>query len=234
MVYVTGDTHADKSRFSKSNLKDLQPGDTLIVCGDFGFVWEATKKEKDFLKWLGTRKFNVCFIDGPHDNFEKIYTCKKTVFKGGLVHRIYGNLFHMCRGQIFNIDGYKIFTFGGGESQDRNIGSDSNIWFKEELPTPNEMKVGVEALSEAGLEVDYILTHEPPATLKKAIQLRSGKNEYVNKLNGYFEEISKGIKFKRWFFGYAHEDKAITKKHIAVFEKILPIDYEIKVENPFE
>ena len=78
MVYVTGDTHADKSRFSKNNLKDLQPGDTLIVCGDFGFVWEATKKEKDFLKWLGTRKFNVCFIDGPHDNFEKIYTCKKS------------------------------------------------------------------------------------------------------------------------------------------------------------
>ena len=226
MVYITGDMHGDQSRFNTKEIKALQPGDTLIICGDFGFVWEDDNREKEFLKWLGSRKFNICFLDGPHDNFDRIYACRKTVFKGGLVHRISGSLYHMCRGQIFNIDGYKIFTFGGGESSDRDMRNDSKRWFKEELPSPEEMKTGAENLEENELKVDYIITHEPPTVVKKAIQLRSGKNAYVNLLNGYLEEVNRGVEFDKWFFGSVHEDKQVTKKHIAVFEKVLPIDYQ--------
>lgn len=226
MVYITGDMHGEQSRFYTKEIKNLKAGDTLIVCGDFGFVWGNTQSEKNFIKWLGTRKYNICFVDGPHDNYDKIYSCKKTVFKGGLVHRISGSLFHLCRGQVFNIDGYKIFTFGGGESSDKDLRIDSQSWFKDELPYPEQMKEGAENLTEAELSVDYIITHEPPSVIKKAIQLRAGKNAYVNKLNGYLEEINRGVSFKKWFFGSVHEDKQITKKHTAVFEKILPIDYE--------
>ncbi|MBQ5590975.1 MAG: metallophosphoesterase [Clostridia bacterium] len=227
MVYITGDMHGDQRRFNTKDIKQLSDGDTLIICGDFGFVWEDNNKEKEFLKWLGTRKYNVCFLDGPHDNFDRIYACRKTVWKGGLVHRISGSLFHMCRGQIFNIDGYKIFTFGGGESSDRDMRNDSKRWFKEELPSPDQMREGAENLDEAGLKVDYIITHEPPSVMKRAMQLRAGKNAYVNKLNGYLEEINRGVDFKRWYFGSVHEDRPLTKKHVAVFEKVLPIDYEI-------
>ena len=39
MVYVTGDMHGDASRFSDPRLKKLKKGDTLLVCGDFGFLW---------------------------------------------------------------------------------------------------------------------------------------------------------------------------------------------------
>ncbi len=226
MVYITGDMHGDQNRFNTKEIKQLQPGDTLIICGDFGFVWEDNQREKEFLKWLGSRKFNVCFLDGPHDNFDRIYACRKTVFKGGLVHRISGTLFHMCRGQIFNIEGHKIFTFGGGESSDRDMRNDSKRWFKEELPSPEEMRVGGENLEENELKVDYIITHEPPSVIKKALQLRSGKNAYVNLLNGYLEEVNRGVEFKKWFFGSVHEDKQVTKKHVAVFEKVLPIDYQ--------
>ena len=226
MVYITGDMHGDQSRFNTKEIKQLQSGDTLIICGDFGFVWENNKKEKDFLKWLGSRKYNVCFLDGPHDNFDSIYSYKKTMWKGGLVHRVSGSLFHLCRGQIFNIDGFTIFTFGGGESSDRDMRNDSKRWFKEELPSPDEMREGAENLNKAGLKVDYIVTHEPPSLVKRAMQLRSGKNAYVNKLNGYLEEISRGVTYEKWFFGCVHEDKPVTKKHIAVFKNLLPIDYE--------
>lgn len=230
MVYITGDMHGDQNRFNSKEIKSLQPGDTLIICGDFGFVWNDDNKEKEFLKWLGSRKYNVCFLDGPHDNFDRIYSCKKTVFKGGLVHRISGSLYHMCRGQVFNIDGYRIFTFGGGESSDRDMRNDSKRWFKEELPTPEEMQMGAENLEENGLKVDYIVTHEPPSVVKRAIQLRASKSAYVSMLNGYLEEINRGVEFDRWFFGSVHEDKQITKKHIAVFEKVLPINYQLSPE----
>ena len=86
------------------------------------------------------------------------------------------------RGQIFNIDGISIFTFGGGESDDREVRSaeEHGIWFKEELPTPDQLAVGAHNLDAAGLKVDYIITHEPPLLVKssmlfKARSAREGK-----------------------------------------------------------
>ena len=50
MVYVTGDMHGDISRFDSPAIKQLKKGDTLIVCGDFGFVWDNSKIEQKILK----------------------------------------------------------------------------------------------------------------------------------------------------------------------------------------
>ena len=38
MIYITGDIHGDLSRFKDKRIKKLKKGDTLIVCGDFGFM----------------------------------------------------------------------------------------------------------------------------------------------------------------------------------------------------
>ena len=43
MIYVTGDTHGEADRLSPSKLRALKAGDTLIVCGDFGFLWDDSK-----------------------------------------------------------------------------------------------------------------------------------------------------------------------------------------------
>ena len=48
MVYITGDLHGDFSRFSSPAMRRLRKGDTLIVCGDFGFIWNGDKKEEAF------------------------------------------------------------------------------------------------------------------------------------------------------------------------------------------
>ena len=50
MVYVTGDTHGDIKRFSDPRLRSLKKGDTLIICGDFGFIWDGSNMESP--KWL--------------------------------------------------------------------------------------------------------------------------------------------------------------------------------------
>ena len=52
MIYVTGDTHGDITRFKDPQMKKLKKGDTLIICGDFGFIWDNSKKEKADLKKL--------------------------------------------------------------------------------------------------------------------------------------------------------------------------------------
>ncbi len=225
MIYVTGDMHGDESRLYDSQWRKLKSGDALIVCGDFGYLWNGGKNEKSVIEYLGSRKFTVCFVDGTHENFGKIERCHETIWKGGHVHRISGNLFHLMRGQIFNIDGISIFTFGGGESDDREVRSaeEHGIWFKEELPTPDQLAVGAHNLDAAGLKVDYIITHEPPLLVKSSMLLRRGLPERVNKLNGYFEELAKSVEFNHWYFGSLHENRLVTSKFTCLFDKIIPL-----------
>lgn len=225
MIYVTGDMHGDESRLYDSQWRKLKSGDVLIVCGDFGYLWNGGKNEKSVIEYLGSRKFTVCFVDGTHENFGKIERCHETIWKGGHVHRISGNLFHLMRGQIFNFDGISIFTFGGGESDDREVRSaeEHGIWFKEELPTPDQLAVGAHNLDAAGLKVDYIITHEPPLLVKSSMLLRRGLPERVNKLNGYFEELAKSVEFNHWYFGSLHENRLVTSKFTCLFDKIIPL-----------
>ena len=52
MIYITGDTHGDLSHFKDPKLKRLGEKDIVIVCGDFGFLWNPNDpKEKRNLEW---------------------------------------------------------------------------------------------------------------------------------------------------------------------------------------
>ena len=176
------------------------------------------------VKYLAKRKFITAFVEGTHDNLDKINRCRETVWKGGRVHRIKGNLLHLMRGQIFDIEGNRYFTFGGGESTDKDMRVPQGFWWREEEATPAEMADGARVLDEAGCKVDYIITHEPPSKVKSAMLLRRGRNDSVNKLNGYLEEIGKSCFYRHWYFGSLHEDRVITEHHTCVFKKLIPID----------
>lgn len=223
MIYVTGDMHGDLERLYDREFRKLKSGDVLIVCGDFGYIFNNGKDEAAVIDYLATRKFITAFVDGTHDNLEKINRKRITVWKGGLVHRIKGNLLHLMRGQIFNIDENTIFTFGGGESIDKDMRIEQNLWWREEEPSPKEMADGAKKLDEVGCVVDYIITHEPPSLVKSAMLLRKGDSDRVNKLNGYFEEIGRSCNYKHWYFGSLHEDRNITVRHSCLFRKIIPL-----------
>ena len=72
MIYVTGDTHGIASRFEDPRLRKLKQGDTLIICGDFGFLWNVSKDEINVLKKLSKKKYNICFVEGTHENFDML------------------------------------------------------------------------------------------------------------------------------------------------------------------
>ena len=223
MVYITGDLHGDETRLYDKQWFKLKSGDTLIICGDFGFLWDGGKKEKSVIKYLGSRKYTVCFVDGTHDNFDMINSCRETIWKGGRVHRISGNLFHLMRGQIFNIEGNTIFTFGGGDSDDKDIRMETGNWWKDELPTAAQMSEGAQNLDNIGLKVDYIITHEPPSLVKSSMLLKYGVTDKISIINGYLEEINRSCKFKHWYFGAMHEDRLVTPKHSAMFKNIVAL-----------
>lgn len=72
MIYLTGDTHGGMERFQSKEAKQLKKGDTLIICGDFGFIWDGSKGEEKHLKWLGKRRYTIAFVEGTHDNLDRL------------------------------------------------------------------------------------------------------------------------------------------------------------------
>lgn len=230
MVYITGDTHGEESRLSSSKLKFMKEGDTLIVCGDFGFIWDDSKKEQKLIRQLGKRKYNICFIDGTHENFELLNNYEVSTWKGGKVHKIYDNLYHLMRGQVFTFDDMRVFTMGGGESPDIDIRREENGWSKEEIPTQDELLEGAQNLEKYNYKVDVVVTHEPPTAIKGFLQLKDYDSLRVTALNAYFAELSESVDFKKWFFGSMHIDKYISSTHIAVFKNIINAETGEKVK----
>ena len=62
MVYLTGDTHGDIDRFKHGKLRWLGKRDTVVVLGDFGFVWDDSKEEQK-KSWIGCASARIpcCF-----------------------------------------------------------------------------------------------------------------------------------------------------------------------------
>ncbi len=221
MVYVTGDTHGDPERLSKNALKALKDGDTLIICGDFGFIWNDSKTEKKILKNLSKRHYNICFIDGTHENFDLLNAYPVISWNGGKTHKISDNIYHLMRGQIFEIDGLKIFTMGGGESADLDSRIEDNPWLKYEIPSKEELIEGANNLDKVNCKMDVIITHEPSTTIKDFLKLGDSENVRVTTLNAYFDELSKCAEFDRWFYGSLHLDKYISNKYIGVYKALV-------------
>ena len=88
MVYITGDIHGDLSRLSADKLKFMKIHDTLIICGDFGFIWDDSKNEDKILRNLGKRKYNICFVDGTHENFKILNKFPAEDWNGGKARNI--------------------------------------------------------------------------------------------------------------------------------------------------
>lgn len=215
MIYVTGDTHGDIKRFKA--MKNLRRGDTLIICGDFGFFWDGTKKEQAILKKLEAKSYTIAFVDGCHENFDILESFPITEWNGGKARIIGKNIVHLMRGQIYTIEGKKIFTFGGGHSQDFYFRSDGEKWWKREQPSHEEIMEAIENLQLNDNTVDYIITHEPPAFLKDCLGVDVRQRLEVHAL---FEDIIKTCSYSKWFFGKCHIDKHIPIKFYGVFNNV--------------
>lgn len=220
MVYVTGDLHGEYARFSDPAFRRLKKGDTLIVCGDFGFLWKGGKKEEALLRKIGKKRYTVLFLDGRHENFELLNAYPVTDWNGGKAQVVSGNLIHLLRGELYTLEGESYFTFGGGESPTANCGRPAGAWWEEEMPSPAEMRHGLETLMQAGKKVDYILTHEPSGKCRGLLESRGAR---LDGLNIYFNQLEEHVEYSRWFFGCQHLDKALSRRHRAVFRDVVPV-----------
>ena len=247
MVFVTGDCHADFRKFSTDNFpeqKSLSHDDVVIVCGDFG-IWHDTKEERYWLKWLNDKPFTTVFVDGNHENFDRLYSNEFQVvdFHGGKAHKIRENIYHLMRGHVFEFDGKKFFCFGGASSHDIQDGIldiddfdtpeefretvkdwyakdkwfriNHASWWKQELPTQDELAFGLQTLIRNKNKVDYIISHCCPQEIASVMGFTGS-----DCLTSWFNMVAHTVSFDRWYFGHYHTEQAVFGKFICLYDKI--------------
>ena len=218
MILFTGDTHGEESRFYQilaAQEKEWTEKDTLIVTGDFQYLFRDDFWEHKFLNELERKRYTICFCCGNHENFDALEGYETETWNGGKVHRIRNNIYHLMRGQFFTIEGKKIFTFGGAHSIDWYMRKEHISWWRQEMPCPQEYAEARENLKRHGYVVDYIVTHTAPTEIIEALGFQPDPDEA--ELNGFLQEIMRGVKYGEWFFGHWHRDARVDDKHRAIW-----------------
>ena len=206
MIWITGDKHGELSAMKLREFHQIKKGDTLLICGDFGFVWDNSKQELKNRKKLSKRPYNIAFVDGCHENFELLETFETVDFCRGKAKRIEPNIFWLQRGEIYQIEGKKVLAFGGG-------GMDS----AQAQPNPEQIERVVQNLERFDQDVDLILTHEPPFSVLGCME-DPGNSTLIHDV---LEEIRTHCRYKKWFFGKYHQDKEIPPCYQAVYDKVV-------------
>lgn len=246
MIYITGDCHQDYHKFTLEAFpeqREMTREDYVIVCGDFGY-WDNSPTQEWWMNWLGDKPFTLLWCDGNHENYDMLDELPVKEWKGGKVQFIRENVIHLMRGQIYNIDGCRIFTFGGAASHDINDGIlelddpeyekkykqyrnegkmfrvNHKTWWEKEMPSQEEYDEGARNLEANQWNVDYIISHCGPSS---AVALLSDGWYKPDELTKFFEKVRCSTIYKKWFFGHYHMDKAINDKEIVLYDQIVRI-----------
>lgn len=217
MIYLTGDTHGhiDINKLSNKNnaiMKLLSKNDYLIILGDFGLVWHDTPQERYWLNWLNNKPWTTLFVDGNHENFDRLKTEFETEdWAGGKITKIRDKIFHLQRGYIFNIENQNFLAIGGASSHDIEYRTEFISWWKDEnISTAdfNNALNNIKYINDSGQNVDYVLSHDCPSECLESVYVFDKNTSSSN--NIALSEINSILKdqYKKWYFGHHHCNKS--------------------------
>lgn len=257
MIYITGDTHGNFRRFTKKERMrcryNLTEKDYVIICGDFGLLWMKDREFEYNLKCLSQLPFKILWVQGNHENYNMIEEYPLESWNGGNVRKISNNIILLERGQVFNIEGKSFFTFGGASSHDIDGGIlDRNSptfnedkkkaiksrlcyrilnesWWKQELPTEEELRKGLENLAKVDYKVDFVISHCMSNRMQKRLhQLITGRDSgsffSEDILTDYFEMLEDKLTYRHWFCGHYHEEIELDCKHTILYNSIVKLE----------
>lgn len=230
MIYDTGDVHANQYKWVEQIHPALSSGDILIVNGDFGIGFRnGNWSEETFFDWISEQEYTVLFVDGNHENFNKLNEYPVELWNGGRVHKIRHNLIHLMRGEVYNIDGISVFAFGGGYSIDKYRRQENVSWWRQEMPSDEEYKNAEKNLQRVDYQVDYIITHTAPSEsvyyLSVMQRLAVNKNVVEEQpLNTFLDHIRQKVTYKHWYFGHFHIDIELWRNQTAVLSSIRELE----------
>lgn len=237
MIYISGDIHGeiDIHKLSVKNFpeqKEMTKKDYVIICGDFGMPWykpgeKYYNSDRYWIKWLNEKPFTTLFVDGNHENYDILNHLPETEMFGGTVGVVSDSIFHLKRGQIYTIDGMKIFTMGGAYSHDIECRKENVSWWRQEVPNQAERYMALDNLATHNNTVDYVITHCGPSEITTKISKYINADEYCK----FLDIVDEKINYKHWYFGHYHEDIIVDEKHTAVYNYVFKIGEKYNYEK---
>lgn len=108
---------------------------------------------------------------------------------------------------------------GGARSVDKEYRIEHISWWKEEMPSKEEMEYALASLDTVDWEVDAVVTHCAPKLIQRKIA-----SWYENdQMTSFLDRICSDLKFKKWYFGHYHIDRQIDDKFFALFNNVVPM-----------
>ena len=249
MIYVTGDIHGHIDIHKLSSRlwpegRTLTRDDYLVICGDFGNVWDGGNQDRYWLSWLEDKPWTTLWVDGNHENHDLIDGFAVEELFGGRVQRVPGSphVIHLMRGEVYDLpvgDGSlaRCFVMGGATSTDRDWRTPGLSWWEREVPSNEEYDRATASLERVGFSVDYVFTHTCPSGIKP-YALRWNYNimrhdPETDQLEGFLQWVDERLdkeRLKVWDFGHYHADMVCRDEHHALlYQQIvrlgdLPVD----------
>lgn len=244
--FVCGDIHGrydiDKlvrfERNARRNGLELTKQDNVIICGDYGGLWNYkptgqtinsnpfddcwTTDELSLLEMYNNFPWTTLFVDGNHENFDRLETYDIEEWNGGEVQKISDSVIHLMRGEVYEINGDTIFTFGGAMSTDRGpaYGDTDEVihkyWWPQEICTCDEQDNAYYNLRRYNDKVDYIITHDCP------MGVNNFKTYRISSVSNYLEQLRQTIDFKHWYCGHMHFDDDFGKISV-LYNHVVPL-----------
>ena len=235
-LFVTGDTHGDIDwhKLNSRNFpeqKSLTKDDYVIVLGDFGAVWGLDRTDRYLQDNYSKRNFTTLFIDGNHENHDALDSMPVTTWNGGKIHKVTDSVFHLMRGQVFELCGKKLFTMGGARSSDIKYRKEGVSWWPREMPSQEEYDRCTANLERVGWSVDYVFTHEVPYNVMvDALDwnyLVKRRDPDQSELSGYLQWVDDQLdkeRLKMWYAGHHHVDRPVMdEKHCVLYQQIVEL-----------
>lgn len=214
--YIFGDTHGTMEISKIFGVKDYEKDDFIIVCGDFGVLWSDTpsEKEKEIIKAIKKLPCTLLFIDGNHENFNRLDALKSVEKFGGRVGEYIKNkAYHLKRGEIYSILGRNILTLGGALSIDKAWREENVSWWAGEAITHEQLAHALENIAKFSQNINIIITHTCPSSfLSYMSKFMFISHKFHDPNPEKLDRVLKALVKKqpnvpmKWFFGHWHED----------------------------
>ena len=228
-LIITGDTHGDPVKRFRTVMDSIKvsedteytftKNDLMAVVGDFGVIWgpdtpKQRRIENRILDELEAMPFTTVFIDGNHENFDRLLAFPEEERFGGKVGVLRPSVLHLKqRGHVYDFGGMKTWCFGGGISIDKILRREGTSWWAAEEPSKEEYEYGISQLAANGWKVDMVLTHAAPTRALNALNLKpllardlGYEPNLYDPLSPYFDKIAGRLDFDSWVFGHYHKD----------------------------
>ena len=237
-IYVIGDLHGDydliDAKLGDCHLTSTEKKDVLFVAGDAGFInsYETKESINKRAQHLNALPFIIIVVLGNHENYDIIEKLPVTcVFNGNCYKEDGVDVYYAKNGQIFDIDGTKIFTYNGGLSidKDQRIAYEQQygvkFWWSQEVDLSSFDDAFKKYLNQ---KIDFVITHDVPRSVFfKLTPFNPGR--FKNNpcpLHDSFEKIYSLKNFNHWYAGHYHPSYPVTIDKLTV----LPIGHMLKIK----